>query len=362
MHVAVTSGSYELVKLLLKHGANRIARNKFGQIPYEIAVWYQPNDINLLESVKPKYNIARKVYRRVQQVKYNTPMDMEKDRNKTNNFHAVVRAISESWAPDTTTHDENNEVLEALQSYGIDLSVSDIPREYDIDWYTFKEKYVHPGRPVIISRWKAPRGNNIDHWDLLPQEIEELNLFKKENIISMYGNLNVSVGGIPYASETNPALEKPRMKLKAYIEAITKNDNVASKILNVNETEEIESYLFDAEILKVHMRKLHNALAPLRQHNYRYHDLHYSTKTAGQLIIGKKKVGAPIHFHTHGLSYNLVGRKHWIIFPPHKSFYTNIATWPFLKKQYEAHFRDALHFTQYPGEIVFVPACWGMEQ
>ena len=56
--------------------------NKFGQIPYEIAVWYQPNDINLLESVKPKYNIARKVYRRVQQVKY--------FRNKTNNFHAVL--------------------------------------------------------------------------------------------------------------------------------------------------------------------------------------------------------------------------------------------------------------------------------
>ena len=78
------------------------------------------------------------------------------------------------------------------------------------------------------------------------------------------------------------------------------------------------------------------------------------------MIIGKKKVGAPIHFHTHGLSYNLVGRKHWIIFPPHKSFYTNTAMWPFLKKkQYEAHFRDALHFTQYPGEIVFVPACWG---
>ena len=86
-----------------------------------------------------------------------------------------------------------------MQSYGIDLSVSDIPREYDIDWNTFKEKYVHPGRPVIISRWKSSRGNNIDQWDLLPQEIEELNLFKKENIISMYGNLNVSVGGIPYA-------------------------------------------------------------------------------------------------------------------------------------------------------------------
>ena len=48
-------------------------------------------------------------------------MDMEKDRNKTNNFHAVVHAISQSWAPHTTTHDENNEVLEALQSYGIDL-------------------------------------------------------------------------------------------------------------------------------------------------------------------------------------------------------------------------------------------------
>ena len=44
------------------------------------------------------------------------------------------------------------------------------------------------------------------------------------------------------------------------------------------------------------MRKLHNALEPLRLHSYRYRDLHYGTKAPGQLIIGKKKVGAPIHF------------------------------------------------------------------
>ena len=251
-----------------------------------------------------------------------------------------------------------------MQSYGIDLSVSDIPREYDIDWDTFKEKYVHPGRPVIIAKWKGTRGKNNDSWDLLPEEIEELNLFKMENVISKYGDLNVSVGGIPYASETNPSLEKPNMKLKTYIEAITKN-NVASKLLDVNETEEIESYLFDSEVLKVHMRKLNNALAPLRRHKdkYGYRDSHYDAKTVGQLIIGKKKVGAPIHFHTHGLSYNLVGRKHWIIFPPHKSFYTNIAMWPFLKKKhYEKHFRDALHSRNTLGKLFSCQLAGGMEQ
>ena len=58
-------------------------------------------------------------------------------------------------------------------------------------------------------------------------------------------------------------IRKTEYEIKTYIEAITKNNNAASKILNVNETEEIESYLFDAEIL-VHMKKLHNALEPLR--------------------------------------------------------------------------------------------------
>ena len=33
--------------------------------------------------------------------------------------------------------------------------------------------------------------------------------------------------------------------------------------------------------------------------------------------------------------------------------------WPFLKfNHYKNHAKHALHFTQYPGEIVFIPACW----
>ena len=80
LHIAATSGSYELVKLLVKHGANQNARNKFGQLPYEIAIWYQPNDSDLIESVKPKYNIARTVHRHVQKEKYKTFMDTKQYR------------------------------------------------------------------------------------------------------------------------------------------------------------------------------------------------------------------------------------------------------------------------------------------
>ena len=34
--------------------------------------------------------------------------------------------------------------------------------------------------------------------------------------------------------------------------------------------------------------------------------------------------------------------------------------WPFLKfGHYKQYADDALHFTQHPGEIVYIPACWG---
>ena len=175
-------------------------------------------------------------------------------------------------------------------------------------------------------------------------------------MINKYGNVNVSVGGIPYAGETNPSLDKPQMKLKSYITEIGKKK---SDILSVDKKLEVESYLFDADVIGKNMRDLHHALNPLRKYKGRGREQDFELNKEGQLIIGKVKVGAPIHFHTNGFSINLVGRKHWIVFPPYKSFYTNIPMWPFLKfNHYKNHAKDALHFTQYPGEIVFIPACW----
>ena len=78
------------------------------------------------------------------------------------------------------------------------------------------------------------------------------------------------------------------MQLHEYIKEIEIQN---SSKLTVNKDLEVESYLFDADIIGESMRDLHVALNPLRMYKDKGNEKHYEQKKEGQLIIGKVKVG-----------------------------------------------------------------------
>jgi hypothetical protein len=153
----------------------------------------------------------------------------------------------------------------------------------DLDQHRFIKDYINMSQPVLIK-------NVIDKWLLRTS-------FKRDKLISLYGDSDVLVGYIPYGEVFG--------EFNGYAtitEFITYMDKlVTEKVQAFNLTEPPPMYVFDSEILR---EKFHG--------QYQLPDLFSlwsNVVQVHQFILGPKGSGAPFHYHCPAVNVACYGRK-----------------------------------------------------
>ena len=362
LHILSAAGDIRSIRLLIKHGADVLASNLAHQTPFSLAILYHPANLKLQNLVQPKAypkpflaSFLRNEHQQKQALLAGTVEEPQR-------FLKLVIASWEnaSWSAASDDKYEScshaNAALTALERLNLSVGRTDIPRVSNLDLDTFINKYYDSNTPVIITSWK-------DVHPSIKTKKQFIELWNRKGFLQNLGDQKVSVGPIPYTRETCPSQVQPKTTIREYVNALY------SRNLTLNKTTNVQSYLFDSESLPPAIQDNWKKFCPYNRNMHNHHCYNCNKDGVGntlfgvdnivQLTIGGSGAGAPIHFHAASFSTLLVGRKHWIMYPPERTFYTNVPTFEWLETEYSQYSKHALHFTQHPGEVIFVPRQWG---
>jgi hypothetical protein len=355
LHVLAIYGHLRAMRYFVnKCAADLLSTNLVGQIPLSLAVLYHPFNGKIRQLLTPKSSNAKFVNNVVAK-EVSGANDLRYDSEVVEPGENLQRVINSWLSPLGVALTADGEVSEPpetitakslLDRHGIKTDRTDIPRAV-LDIETFNSNYFQIGAPVIIQGWKKFKTGTERFNRQFSQD------WQRDNFVEKMGSTMVKHGPIPYCDETNPERAVPQRNLSSYVDEMYRWRYNSS----FDEKQKVPSYLFHNGPLPSSMMEVWKNVTPMRGPKTREW---FSLMNDVQLTIGPSTAGAPIHFHGATVSTLLVGRKHWVMFPPSRSFYTNIPMkeWLAHPEGYEIHKKHALHFTQHPGETVFVPPQW----
>ncbi len=176
--------------------------------------------------------------------------------------------------------------------------------------------------------------------------------FSIEQLIEKFGDVQVRVGAVPYASYFN--LTTSSMSLAKFYA-----DHMASP-----ETNDAPLYVF-AKHAGV-AAEGYAALEKLVMDAFPISTLITSpSKTGGaaetHFFLGRARSGAPFHLHADAVNGAVYGRKHWYIYTPARSLYSraSVADWVRDSLPELDESSRPLECVQHPGDVIYVPLDWG---
>ena len=302
VHDAVLHYHHQLFKRLVSAGANLTVQDFWGRNVLHLAEIVGAEEIaQTIQGMKPKLVATLQAQR---DGLGRRPLDIRHRKSqKTFVSPAPLAENNGGWSEDILPGH--------LEDERCDI---DVVHHRDINFQRFSKDFLSLLKPVVI------RGGS--------RNLQRLRkLWEKKTFLARFGSLPIETGEIPYADSFG--LRSNRCTIGQF-------------------SQQADDYAFCGITPKSH--------GPMFQDFVHCGFFTKLQNTHFQYYQGKPGTGAPVHFHVDAWNALVHGRKRWFIFPPMKGMYTTKPIGQWLTNHRNQV--KPLVFTQYAGDIVYIPRFW----
>ena len=301
LHDATMYYNDRQVKNLLDWGSKPLTKDGFGRNFLHIAEMIESDEIRAIAK-----NLGEDFWNKLSAEKDGlgrTPADIRLWKSKINFIPSKISSSDNGgW---------NSRVLER---YDKDCQEVDVVPFHEMTFKKFSADYMSCLKPVLI------RGGS--------SQMKKLQkLWRKENFVSRFKELPISIGDIPYAGTFGR--DARRLKFGEF------KPSLKEYAFSGVKPSEYPKFFEDLKYLGI-VNKFANRQV--------------------QFYQGVAGTGAPVHSHIDAWNALVHGRKRWFVLPPLKGYYSTKPVLEWMEDGYN-HVKP-FEFIQEAGDIVYIPRHW----